>query len=89
MEAVVEQHPAVADLGVFAKPDAKWGELLCIAIVTKPKQHLSLAQLDAYCRDKIAAYKIPKYLLLLDKIPRNHTGKVLRQELTRLASKTP
>jgi len=87
VEAVLEQHPAVADVAVFGLPDSQWGERVCVAVVSRGHDAVTLAQLRDYCRDKIGGYKIPKQLLLTDTIPRNHTGKILRHALIERALK--
>jgi acyl-CoA synthetase (AMP-forming)/AMP-acid ligase II len=87
VEAVIEAHEAVRDVAMFGVPDAKWGELVCVAVVLNSGQTLNLEEIRAFCRDKIGGYKIPKRLIIVDNIQRNHTGKILRNKLVEIAAK--
>ncbi len=85
VEAVIEQHQNIADVAIIGLPDKAWGEIVCAAIVTRNNKAFTLEEIKSFCRDKIGAYKIPKYVIQVDNIPRNHTGKILRQPLIQLA----
>ena len=82
VEIVLEKHPGVADLAVIglADPDG-WGEAVTAVVVLEPGKALSLAEIKNFCQGKIAGYKIPRILKIVDGIPRNFTGKVLKLEL--------
>jgi len=89
VEDVLGSHPAIADLAVIGLADpAGWGEKVSAVVILKSGYALSLDEVKAYCRNKIAGYKIPKELKIVDKIPRNHTGKIqklaLKEQLERL-----
>lgn len=81
VENVIIQHPAVADVAVFGVPDERKGEVPVAAVVTKPGQNLDEAGLEAYCRDHLAGYKIPRRLLIVEALPRVHGWKLLRRTL--------
>jgi fatty-acyl-CoA synthase len=66
VEAVLAAHPAVQDVAVVGMPDAKWGESVLAAVVARPGQHLTPADLQAWCRARIAGFKRPKAYALLD-----------------------
>lgn len=85
VEAVLEQHPNIADVAIIGLPDREWGEVVCAVIVTREKADLTLEEIRQFCRNKIGGYKIPKRILITDAIPRNHTGKILRQPLIQQA----
>ena len=87
VEAILEQHPEIADVAVFGLPDGEWGERVCAAVVSRGSHQITLTQLRAFCRGKIGDYKHPKQLLFIDSITRNHTGKILRQALIEQALK--
>jgi len=81
VENVIVRHPAVADVAVFGVPDERKGELPVAAVVLRPDASLSDAEFSAYCREHLAAYKVPKRLILVDALPRVHGWKLLRREL--------
>jgi long-chain acyl-CoA synthetase len=81
VENVIIQHPAIADVAVFGVPDERKGEVPVAAIVLKPGMAITETQLEAYCRDHLAGYKIPRKLMLVDSLPRVHGWKLLRRNL--------
>jgi acyl-CoA synthetase (AMP-forming)/AMP-acid ligase II len=82
VEDVLGKHPAIADLAVIGLPDPDgWGEKVTAVIILKKRCALSLDEIKVHCRNKIAGYKIPKGLIIVDVIPRNHTGKIKKLEL--------
>jgi acyl-CoA synthetase (AMP-forming)/AMP-acid ligase II len=88
VEAQLLGHPAVADAAVVAMPDATLGEKVCACIVARAGAHPTLGDLVEYLRDErqLAVYKLPEMLLLLDALPRNPVGKVLKRELRERAA---
>lgn len=81
VELALSEHPAIADMTIIGLPDPKWGEAVTAVIVTKPGTDLTLEELKDFCRGKIAGYKIPNILKIVDEIPRNVTGKVKKVDL--------
>ncbi len=70
-------HPAVAEAVCFGIPDAKYGEEVAAAVVLRGEA--SEADLAAYCRERLAAFKVPKTIYLVTQIPRTATGKIQRR----------
>jgi fatty-acyl-CoA synthase len=83
VEAVLAAHPAVQDVAVVGVPDAKWGESVLAAVVPRPGQALTQAELEAWCRERIAGFKRPKAYALIDEaqMPRTATGKIQHRAL--------
>lgn len=83
VEALLQGHPAVQEVAVVAAPDAQLGERVCACVVPRPGCDVSLPALVAYLRDdcRVAVYKCPEHLLLLQEMPRNPVGKLLKREL--------
>ncbi len=81
VERVIQMMTEVAEVAVVGKPDPRWGETPVAIVVCKAGQTLNLAGLDAHCRAHLAAFKVPKQLVLRDFLPRNPSGKVLKREL--------
>lgn len=81
VENALVKHPSVADVAVIGVPDDKFGEALLAVVVLAPEQSLSIDEIVEFCRDKIAGYKIPRQLKIIDLLPRNPSGKLLKKEL--------
>jgi acyl-CoA synthetase (AMP-forming)/AMP-acid ligase II len=91
VENILVEHPAILDLSVIGLPDPNgWGETVTVVIVPKPGLDVTIAEVKAFCKEKIAGYKIPKALYKVAEIPRNATGKVKKLELReKLAQSLP
>lgn len=82
VEDFLLQHPKVSDVAVVAMPDEVMGEKACAFVITKQEEDLSLEELrDFLARKKIAKFKFPEKLVVLDKFPIVGTGKVDRKSL--------
>ncbi|MFZ0171239.1 MAG: AMP-binding protein, partial [Acidimicrobiales bacterium] len=81
VESVLYTHPAVAEVAVIGLPDERWGEAVTAVAVLKPDAALSLEQLREFAGESLARYKLPSRLELVDVLPRNPAGKVLKFDL--------
>jgi malonyl-CoA/methylmalonyl-CoA synthetase len=84
IEEALRRHPAVAECGVVGIPDAEWGERVAAAVVLKDGDVLDLQSLRAWARELLAPHKLPSRLLVVDALPRNAMGKVMKPALAAL-----
>jgi o-succinylbenzoate---CoA ligase len=82
VEAVLEEHPQVAEAGVFGRADPQWGEAVTARIVPRGDAPPTAAALRAHCAERLAGYKVPKAFELAEQLPRTASGKLLRRNLT-------
>lgn len=75
VEEVVRAHPGVADAIVIGRPDPRWGQRVTAIVATVAGQTLSGTDLREYCREMIAAFKVPKDVVFVDRIQRTAAGK--------------
>ncbi|MGL4541708.1 MAG: acyl-CoA synthetase [Polymorphobacter sp.] len=81
IESLLYAHPAIREVAVIGLPDAKWGECGCAVVALKPGATLGLDEIIAHCAGRLARFKLPARLELVEALPRNATGKVLKFEL--------
>ena len=81
VENVLLQHPAVAQVAAVGVPDTKFGELLKAVLVLRPGALQNEQELLEHCKDKLAAYKLPRLFSFRDSLPVSPAGKVLKREL--------
>uniref|UniRef100_UPI0026F228FC AMP-binding protein n=1 Tax=Sandarakinorhabdus limnophila TaxID=210512 RepID=UPI0026F228FC len=81
VEAVLYDHPAVAEVAIFGEPNEKWGESVTAVAALKPGTSLDLETLRAWATERLARYKLPTRLQIVTALPRNPAGKVLKFEL--------
>jgi long-chain acyl-CoA synthetase len=81
IENVLHAHPAIAEAAVVGIPDDRLGEEVMAVIITRPAANLPEADLAAYCRARLAAYKCPRIFQFRTHLPKNTLGKVLKDEL--------
>lgn len=79
IEAVLHEHPAVVDAAVVGAPDERWGEI-CVAFVVL-SEPVSDDELREHCVQHLARFKVPKVFRVVDELPRNSMGKILKSEL--------
>jgi acyl-CoA synthetase (AMP-forming)/AMP-acid ligase II len=81
IERVLAEYPGVADVAVIGVPDERWGEVPKAVVVAAPGTVVDPEALLTYCREQLAGFKCPKSVDVLDELPRNPTGKVLKKDL--------
>jgi acyl-CoA synthetase (AMP-forming)/AMP-acid ligase II len=83
VEGLVQAHPKVREVAVIGLPDERLGERVCAVVALNPGQTLTLPELVAHLRheSKVASYKLPEHLHIVDALPRNPMGKVVKHVL--------
>jgi fatty-acyl-CoA synthase len=76
IEEFLFRHPKIQSVQVFGVPDSKYGEEICAWIVLRAGEQASVEEIQTFCRDQIAHYKVPKYIHFVDELPMTVTGKV-------------
>ncbi|GAB2927030.1 long-chain fatty acid--CoA ligase [Nonomuraea fastidiosa] len=81
VEAAIFEHPAVAEVAVLGVPDAKWGEVGRAFLVLRPGARVTAEELRDFLRPRLAAYKIPVYVDVVDELPKTGSGKIHKPRL--------
>jgi acyl-CoA synthetase (AMP-forming)/AMP-acid ligase II len=81
VEVVLHEHPSVADVAVIGVEERVMGERVCAVVVPRGDADVHLADLRAFASDRLAGFKHPEALFLIDELPTTATGKVAKREL--------
>ena len=81
IEGVLLDHEAIREAAVIGLPDDTWGEVVAAAVMLKDGASLDLTGLKQWCANRMSAYKIPRRLQVMDALPRNAMGKVIKTAL--------
>ena len=81
VEEVIYWHPAVREASVVSKPDEEWGEVPHAFVSLHPGKSLTAAELVAFCRERLSGYKCPRTIEIIDELPKNALGKILKTDL--------
>lgn len=84
IEEVLGTHPKVREVAVVGVPDERWGETVKAFIVLGAGESLTEEQLTAYCKERMAGFKIPRYYSFLNELPHTATGKIEKYKLTQV-----
>lgn len=87
VEEVLQQHPTVTEVSAISQKDLEWGEVVVAFVVDESGNSVDVEALDRLCLDHIAWFKQPKHYHLVDALPKNNYGKVLKTELRSRLSK--
>ena len=77
----MNQHSAVLECAVFGIPDPRWVEIVHAEVSLKKRCTATVDELIDFCKERLARYKAPKSLVIVEEIPKNATGKILKKEL--------
>jgi long-chain acyl-CoA synthetase len=81
VEELLYEHPAIREAAVLAVPHPEWGEEVGAAVVLEPGAEADPAEISAFVRERIAAYKYPRVVWFLDELPKGPTGKIVKREI--------
>ena len=81
VELALMEHPAVAAVAVIGCPDHEWGEGVVAVIVPRAGQVIDPDQISEFCRQRLASYKVPRRVEIVDALPANALGKVQKAKL--------
>jgi acyl-CoA synthetase (AMP-forming)/AMP-acid ligase II len=81
IEGELAEHPSVAECAVFAVPDPKWGEAVRATVTLRPGAETTPDELIAFCRERLARFKVPKAIDVEETLPKTAVGKILRRAL--------
>ena len=84
IEEVLRTHPAIDQCAVVGVEDAEWGERVCVAVTFKEGSALDLPALRAWAKGELAVYKVPSRLHVMEDLPRNAMGKVVKPDLVKI-----
>ena len=84
IEGVLLTHEAIAEVAIIGVADDTWGEIVAAVVGLNEGQQLDIESLKAWCEGRLSAYKIPKRLKVVDTLPRNAMGKVVKPSLKEL-----
>ncbi|HEX4060014.1 MAG TPA: AMP-binding protein [Streptosporangiaceae bacterium] len=86
VEEFLYTHPAVEDVQVIGVPDAKYGEELCAWVRVRAGQQVTEDDLKTYCTGKIAHFKVPRYIRIVDEFPMTVTGKIQKYKMREVST---
>jgi fatty-acyl-CoA synthase len=81
VEEVVYAHPAVAEVAVVGLPHPEWIECVVAVVVARDGEDVDAEALRVHCREQLAGYKVPKAFRVIDALPKNASGKILKRDL--------
>jgi long-chain acyl-CoA synthetase len=81
IEEVIYEHPSVLEVAVLGVPHAHLGEEVAAAVVARPGAQIDPAELRAWIKERVAAYRYPRHIVVVDALPKGSTGKILKREL--------
>lgn len=81
VEQTIYEIEAIGEAAVIGKPDEKWGEVPVAFISFKPNQKIREEEIITFCKEKLASYKVPKTIRIMDSLPKNATGKIDKARL--------
>ena len=83
VEEAIAENPKVLEVGVAGIPDAYRGETVKAWVVLKPDETADAEEIQEWCKERLAPYKVPTHVEFREELPKTTVGKILRRELVR------
>jgi len=83
IEEVLYEHPSILEAAVIGIPHEELGEEIAAVVVAKPGHTLDVGEVQAFVKERVAAYKYPRHVVIIDELPKGPTGKILKREIDR------
>ena len=83
MVAIAMNHPAIAEVAAVGVPDERAGERVKVCIALRHETTVTESELKSFCRKSLPAFMVPDYFQVMEELPKNATGKILKTELKR------
>jgi malonyl-CoA/methylmalonyl-CoA synthetase len=77
-------HPDIKECAVVGVPDSVWGEKVCAALLLEAGKTMDIETLRAWGKERLAPYKVPKEVAVLEKLPRNAMGKIIKPDVKKI-----
>ncbi|GCD96516.1 fatty acyl-CoA synthetase [Embleya hyalina] len=81
VEEAIHAHPTVAEAAVFGVPHPYWIEAVTAVVVPRPGEQITAEEVIEHCRTRLAGFKVPKYVVIAESLPKNPSGKILKRQL--------
>ena len=81
VESILQGHTAIEEVAVLGLPSVEWGQIVAAAVVLRPGAAATPDEISEYCRSRLASFKKPEVIRVVDELPRNPLGKVLKRDL--------
>jgi acyl-CoA synthetase (AMP-forming)/AMP-acid ligase II len=89
VEDVLYRYPDLAEVAVVGLQDPYWSEIIVAAVVPRPGTEVKEEAIKKFCKEKMAAYKVPKKIFVVKQLPKDAQGKILKRELRKLLAEPP
>ena len=81
IEQILYGHSSISEVAVIGLPDDQWGEVVVAVIGLKEAKIVDKEEILDFCKEKLSGYKRPEKIIIVDKLPRNSMGKILKKDL--------
>jgi fatty-acyl-CoA synthase len=89
VEAAILEHPDVARVAVVGVADPTWGENVCAIVVPRSGSMIDVTDLVVHVRSRLAGFKVPRHVVIMDELPVNTSGKVMKADLRARLAQEP
>lgn len=86
VEEILNKHESILEVSVVGKPNREWGEIVVAIVVVKENHYVDAELLDLFCIENMTRFKRPKKYIYIDALPKNNTGKILKNQLREMVA---